>query len=285
MLLEGNLQGVQHLGIPIVDIEKAKAFYVEKFGFKVIHEPVIKTDQGDIKLAFLERGGLILEFYQLVGEALEEVKTRGHGHIDHFAIDVVDIRSALASVQAQGVALDPGTPDGPVALPCWAKGVEYVFLTGSHGEKVELNQRFDLDPARRKENLGGWSHLGIPVTDIERSKAFYRQFGFRDAMDAAVPVGDEAVIISMLEKEGFLLEFYQLLEADLPEIRARKDGHIDHIALDVADIDAAFAELKAAGFSPLEDAPVTIPCWERGARYFNVRGPDGEKVEFNEIVK
>jgi catechol 2,3-dioxygenase-like lactoylglutathione lyase family enzyme len=283
MLLEGNLRGIQHLGLPIVDVEKAKAWYAEKLGFKVIHEPVVHTDQGDVRLAFLDRNGLILEFYQLFGEALEEVKTRGHGHIDHFAIDVLDINSALGAAKAKGIALDAGTPDGPVPIPqCWSKGVQYVFLTGSHGEKIEFNQRFDLDPSRRAENLDGWSHLGIPVTNIDKSRAFYSQFGFREVMYAAVPIGDEEVKIAMLEKEGFLLEFYQLLSADLPEIRSRKDGHIDHFALDVADAASAFAELKAAGVEPLEDVPIQLPFWKNGVKYFNVRGPDSEKVEFNQ---
>ena len=282
MLLEGNLHGIQHLGIPVTDIEHAKTWYESKLGFSTIHEPAIETKDGVIKLAFLEKDGLVLEFYQLLGDALLEVSMRSHGHIDHFAMDVLDIRSALAEALGRDIRLDPGTPDGPVALPLWSAGVEYVFLIGSHGEKVEFNQRLDLDPLRRSGNLGGWSHLGIPVTHIERSIDFYRQFGFEPVMQASIPVGDEEIKITMLEKDDFLLEFYQLLKTDLAEIKARKDGHIDHFALDVADVELAFAELKAAGYTPLEDAPVFLPFWENGVMYFNVRGPDGEKIEFNQ---
>lgn len=284
-MLEGNLRGVQHLGIPVVNIEDAKAWYAEKLGFEVFHEPSVPTDEGDIKIAFLKLGDLVVEFYQLLGEASEEVKARGHGHIDHFAIDVLDIDSALTDVLARGATLDDSTPDGPVPIPeFWSQGIKYVFLRGPNGEKVELGQRLDLNLSRRSNNLGGWSHLGIPVANIEKSKTFYQQFGFKEVMSAEIPVDGDAIKAAFLEKDGFHLEFYQLLGDGLAEVRTRKDGHIDHIALDVADVDAAFAEIQDAGIVTLEDAPITLPFWEKGARYFNVRGPDGEKVEFDQIL-
>ncbi len=286
MLLEGNLQGVQHLGIPVVDIERSKAWYSEKLGFEIVHEPSVPTDEGEIKVAFLAREGLTLEFYQLVGPPLDEVAARRHGHIDHFAFDVLDIEAALKDALAAGIALDEATPDGPVDIPAfWARGARYVFLKGPGGERFEFNQRLDLDPARRTGNLGGWSHLGIPVTNIERSRDFYRQFGFAEAMYAEIPAGDEAIRVSMMERQGFVLEFYQLVGDDLAEVATRRDGHIDHVALDVLDAEQAYRELRSAGLEVLEEAPVTLPFWEKGSRYFNVRGPDGEKIEFSEIIQ
>ncbi len=69
------------------------------------------------------------------------------------------------------------------------------------------------------------------------------------------------------------------------EIATRHDGHIDHIALDVLDIDKAYAEILAAGMEVLEDeAPRFLPFWTHGVKFFTVRGPDGEKVEFNQML-
>jgi lactoylglutathione lyase len=285
MLLEGNLNGLQHLGIPVVDIESAKRWYVDILDFETIHEPKIETPEGVIRIAFLKRADIVLEFYQLVGEALEEVKQRTHGHIDHITIDVLDVHAALREVTQKGAILSPETPDGPIMIPqFWSKGVEYVFLTTNNGEKVELNQRHDLDPKRRKNNINGWSHLGIPVTDIERTEAFYHQFGFKKVMEAVIPVEDQEIKASIMSFNDLFLEFYQLLPADLEEIRNRKDGFIDHVTLDVTDINQAFDELKAAGITPLEDEPVELPFWENGVKYFFVRGPDGEKFEFNQVL-
>lgn len=285
MLLAGNLQGGQHLGIPVADVAKAKDWYIKKLGFEAIYEPRISTAEGEIKVTFLKLGSMTLECYQLAGKELEEIRTRGHGHIDHFTIDVLDIDQALREALQNGAELDDSTPDGPILTPTfWSKGAKYVMLKGPMGEKVELNQRLDLNPARRSEMLGGWSHLGIPVTNLEKSKAFYQQFGFQEIMYAEIPVNGDAIKAVMIQKEDFIIELYQLVGAELAEIGTRKDGHIDHIALNVVDIEQAYTELQAAGMEMLEDAPVYIDFWDNGSKYFNVRGPDGEKLEFNQIL-
>ena len=135
-------------------------------------------------------------------------------------------------------------------------------------------------------NLKGLQHLGLPVTDLERSKAFYSQLGFVEAMRTDLTRETGVIHVSMMEHDGFTIELYQLPEVERQEIAKRTDGHIDHIALDVMDIDQAYTEICAAGMEVLEEnAPVYLPFWERGVRYFTVRGPDGEKVEFNQILK
>ena len=67
-------------------------------------------------------------------------------------------------------------------------------------------------------------------------------------------------------------------------IRQRKDGHVDHVAFDVEDIDVAFETLTNAGFNVLEEHPVFLPFWKNGCKYFNITGPDGERLEFNQIL-
>lgn len=133
-------------------------------------------------------------------------------------------------------------------------------------------------------NIRGLQHLGLPVTDLERSKAFYGQFGFKVVMTAELPSGDDAIRVAMMAIDGPVIELYQLVGDERAAIGRRGDGHIDHVALDVADIDRAFEEVRAAGLETLEDAPVYLPFWDKGVKYFNVRGPDGEKVEFNQVL-
>ncbi len=134
-------------------------------------------------------------------------------------------------------------------------------------------------------NLTGAQHLGIPVTDIARSKEFYGRLGFKLAMSAEVPEGAGTIKVAMMDLNGFIIEVYQYPAEDLPGVRSRTDGHIDHIALNVKDVDKAFQELKAAGLDILEKEPIFLPFWEKGVRFFNVRGPDGERVEFAERLK
>jgi catechol 2,3-dioxygenase-like lactoylglutathione lyase family enzyme len=136
-----------------------------------------------------------------------------------------------------------------------------------------------------EDNILGFQHLGLPVTDINRSVAFYSQLRFKPVMKTELPADGDATKVVMMELKGFVLELYQLAGDELAEVRARANGHIDHFALNVQDIDRAFEEAQAIGLTILEDAPVSLPFWDKGVKYFSVRGPDGEKVEFNQIIK
>jgi len=137
-----------------------------------------------------------------------------------------------------------------------------------------------------KGNLRGLQHIGLPVTNLERSKVFYAQLGFVEAMRTDLPRPSEPVQVAMMQHEGLTIELYQLEQEERQVIARRTDGHIDHIALDVMDIEQAHTEICAAGLEILEDdAPVFLPFWEHGVKFFTIRGPDGEKVEFNQILR
>ncbi len=127
-------------------------------------------------------------------------------------------------------------------------------------------------------------HLGVPVRDIARSKAFYTSLGFHEAMVMSLHTESGDIQVAMMQTGAFVLELYQLPNNALVEITARGHGHIDHFALDVEDIQKVFDTVKAAGLVPLENAPVFLPFWDKGVYYFNIYGPDGEKVEFNQRV-
>ena len=137
-----------------------------------------------------------------------------------------------------------------------------------------------------KGNLRGLQHIGLPVTNLERSKAFYSELGFVEIMRTDLPKASEAIQVAMMHHEELTLELYQLEKEERQMIANRTDGHIDHIALDVMDIEQAYTEICAAGLEVLEeDAPVFLPFWDQGVKFFTIRGPDGEKVEFNQILR
>ena len=62
------------------------------------------------------------------------------------------------------------------------------------------------------------------------------------------------------------------------------EGRIDHVAFDVDDILETFNILKKEGFSMIEDEPKFLNFWGKGCRYFNISGPDGERLEFCQIL-
>ena len=129
-------------------------------------------------------------------------------------------------------------------------------------------------------------HIGIPVSNIKKSIGFYEKFGFTNVMPSTFEIeGEKGGIVAMMKRDSIILELYQMPASYLTEITNRKDGHIDHIAFDVDDIELAFTTIKENHFTILEKEPVFLNFWNKGCKYFNVLGPDGERLEFNEIIK
>ncbi|WP_426667527.1 VOC family protein [Mucilaginibacter sp. McL0603] len=127
-------------------------------------------------------------------------------------------------------------------------------------------------------------HIGIPVTDLSVSEAFYNRLSFENVMRSDFSFDGDTGICMMMQHKDIIIELYQMPQKQLQEIKARKDGHVDHIAFDVDDIDATFNALKQASFTILEETPVYLPFWKNGCKYFNILGPDGERLEFNQIL-
>lgn len=127
-------------------------------------------------------------------------------------------------------------------------------------------------------------HIGIPVTDINTSQSFYSRLGFNNVMEAPFKHGKEKGTCVMMQRGNMIMELYQLPDSALAEIRSRGNGHVDHVAFDVSDIDETFKVIKEAGFNIIEEAPVFLQFWKNGCKYFNITGPDGERLEFNQIL-
>ena len=142
----------------------------------------------------------------------------------------------------------------------------------------------ESNPNYLEGNFRGLQHLGIPVTDLAQTVAFYTRLGFRQIHGNHVDEPDGRVEVAFMEQRGVVIEFYQVTEPEREGIRSRKDGHIDHLAFDVEDVDEAYRELKEAGFVMAEPCVKYLAFWKRGCKYFAVRGPDGEKLEFNQVL-
>ena len=127
-------------------------------------------------------------------------------------------------------------------------------------------------------------HIGIPVTNLKVSEIFYQRLGFKNVMENTFDFNRDKGKVAMMQNGNTIIEIYQMPEKELAEIRSRKNGHIDHIAFDVSDINEAFNVLKKASFHIVEDSPVFLPFWKNGCKYFNILGPDSERLEFNQIL-
>jgi len=127
-------------------------------------------------------------------------------------------------------------------------------------------------------------HIGIPVHDLEVSIPFYERLGFENVMESPFEFDGGFGTCVMMKNHEVIVELYQMPEKQLAEIKKRTNGHVDHFAIDVTDVDHAFETLKKAGFEILEETPTYLQFWKNGTRFFNVKGPSGEIIEFNQIL-
>lgn len=128
-----------------------------------------------------------------------------------------------------------------------------------------------------KNLITGLQHIGIPTNNIEKTIEFYKNIGFEVA-HRAVNEAAEGEKVAFLRLENVTIETYENHQA------AEAAGAIDHIALDVTDIEAAWELIKAAGYPVLDTEIQFLPFWDRGVRFFTILGPNKEKVEFSQMM-
>ena len=110
------------------------------------------------------------------------------------------------------------------------------------------------------EHVTGLQHLGLPTAALDETAAFYESLGFVRAHSTVNPGTGERVCF--LTCGGLCIETY---ECAAP---ARRPGAIDHLALDVDDIESAWEEVDRKS--------------TRLNSSFNLLGPNGETVEFSQ---
>ena len=119
----------------------------------------------------------------------------------------------------------------------------------------------------------GVQHIGIPTNDINKTIEFYQALGFETALRTVN--GTEEV--AFLQLYNLMIETYQNHQAKM------EYGAIDHIAIDVKNIEDLFDEIKGAGTFKMLDTQVNgLPFWSNGVKFFTIEGPNKEKIEFCE---
>ncbi len=119
----------------------------------------------------------------------------------------------------------------------------------------------------------GLQHIGIPTAELEKTIAFYQQFGFEIQWRK-----DN----SETDKVAFLSCGSCVIETYLTEKPAMVNGAVDHIAIDVSDIDKVYSYVTSLGYSAIENQITYLPFFDNGVKYFSIKGVNSEKVEFNQ---
>lgn len=121
----------------------------------------------------------------------------------------------------------------------------------------------------------GLQHIGIPTDKIDDTIHFYEGLGFCTVLCTEGKSGQK---VAFLKLGDFVIETYENCQT------AQKAGAIDHFALDVEDIEKAYSIIKSGAYEIIENGIQFLPFWENGVRYFTIRGPNNEKIEFIQML-
>jgi catechol 2,3-dioxygenase-like lactoylglutathione lyase family enzyme len=138
-------------------------------------------------------------------------------------------------------------------------------------------------------------HLGITVSDLERSVRFYveglgceevaRQTSDAPYLGLTGYAGVEiAAAFVRLPEDGFVLELqeYRRVAVDSPRAPGTAPAGSSHLSLRVADLGAALERVERCGGRRVTDPAEIDRGMNKGGRAVYLRDPDGYTIEFFE---
>ena len=105
-----------------------------------------------------------------------------------------------------------------------------------------------------KNYATGIQHIGIPTKDMEATKAFFAKLGFEPAFETV----NEGAKVAFLKLENLVIETYESEET--------------------------YKEVCAMDLNTTNDEIHFLPFWDNGVKFFTIKGPNEEKVEFSQFL-
>jgi catechol 2,3-dioxygenase-like lactoylglutathione lyase family enzyme len=133
------------------------------------------------------------------------------------------------------------------------------------------------------------THIGIGVSDMERSLRFYRDLlGFTyehdlgvegEPTDTLLRLRDVKLHAVYLQRDGVRIELLHFASPPAPPARPRpmNEPGLTHLSFRVADLEATIAALRSAGERVLDQTIIRFPEFQSAACF--VVDPDGQLIE------
>jgi len=135
------------------------------------------------------------------------------------------------------------------------------------------------------------THVGIAVSDLDRSVRFYRDvLGFRLEHELHVEGEPSDTLLRLrgvnldavyLTRDGVRIELLRFASPPPPpppaRVRTMHEPGLTHLSFRVADLDAMLAALRGAGERVLDETIIRIPQAQAAACF--VVDPDGQLIE------
>ena len=165
---------------------------------------------------------------------------------------------------------------GVLSLPDFAYGELQIPVESEEEKRWILEKLAEAGLLYEKKRLNGIQHVGIPTNDIEATIEFYGKLGFEVALQTVNEEANEKV--AFLKLNNLVIETYENKAAKM------ESGAIDHVAIDVKDIEKVYELINHAGLNTTRDTIHFLPFWENGVRFFTIEGPNKEKIEFSQYL-
>lgn len=313
------INAFQHVGMGVWDVDKTYGFYRKLFGYKIkLNDITMASKEMESVVGSLEtmrmamamnvKGGGILEFIEHKSSPIRPFP-EGAGYGDYGVLElgfgVRRIEKVVDSFRAKGVAFLTPVCDLELAD---GRRWRYAYLKDPDGLKIQLVE--DLrpgEPAAAKPEVRGVFHVGVGVSDVEKSRAFYgnvlgfdRQiFAFDGHNPDLDPVSGKPVRVNMVILERSApnsgpisdLPSGTLKLISLPDekgehiYKGRRWGDIGcmEFCMDVSNLEGAVQEAKGKGAPVyLQPCEVDMGSGSKGKVAY-IRDPDRTIVEFVEI--
>ncbi len=287
----------------VADVQKSSQFYRDAFGLELEREirpaaavPVLQQLANAPGAKFratsvkIPGANFSLEFTEFsdIDRKTGQSNMQDPGS-SMLALIVRDVDATLAKavkagakiVTTGGKILRQGAPDAPTYNRA-------IFLRDLDGFLIEMLQLYPQPPSKAPADsavLGGG--IGLTVSDVERSAAFWRQFGLDVKVGEAAPGDATTMALSATEKATFRVgtaripgSDFQLLLAEFTGIPRKpyqgrlQDPGTPAVSLAVRDLDAAMKVVKAAGAPVVTTGGAPVHIGPSGGNVF-IRDPDG----------
>ncbi|XP_026863220.1 methylmalonyl-CoA epimerase, mitochondrial [Electrophorus electricus] len=167
-----------------------------------------------------------------------------------------------------------------IAVTCLSRYSSHSFLAVRTFSSC-LPIRQGVPPTLWK--LGRLNHVAVAVPDLEKATALYRDV-FGAQVSAAVPLPEHGVYTVFVELGNTKLELLYPLGEKSPIagfLQKNKAGGMHHVCIEVDDINAAVADLKAKNIRLLSPEP-RIGAHGKPVMFIHPKDCDGVLVEIEQ---
>ncbi len=314
------INALQHVGQGVRDVDTTYGFYKRHFGFKVkLNDLTVASKEmasviGSVEtmrmmMAVNAKGGGIIELIEHKSRPIVPFPAEGgYGNygIVEVGYGVCNIDAVVADFKARGVRIL--TPVCELELKAGRRW-RYAYLKDPDGLPLQLTE--DLSPSRSgpgNAEVHGVTHVGIGVSNLERSKEFYSAaLGFDRLIydfEGHVPEMDPltggplrmrmAILERSLPASGPLAALFTRGIVKLFDVPDRKGKHIYagrcwgdigcmEVSFDVSDLRATVAAMKGKGIEIyLPPVEINMGSGSKGLVAY-IQDPDGTTIEFVEV--